>query len=62
MTHVLTQRLTATAYLAVGSDHCRLAKSKEEVYHTDFGAIGKLKAQAWHRCTVWARQLREDLG
>ena len=44
------------------SGHSELKKSKEEVHHTDLGAAGELKVQAWYRWTVGAWQLMEDPG
>ena len=59
---LLSQWLTGTTYLGVGSSHGRLTKSKEQVQHMDLGTIGGLKALAWCRWTVGAWQLLEDLG
>ena len=44
------------------SGHSELKKSKEEVHHTDLGAAGELKVQAWHRWILGTQHLTEDLG
>ena len=56
-----TQQLTGADCLTVGSSHSGLTKSKEKVHHMDLGATGRLKVQVWHKWTVGAYQLMEDL-
>ena len=59
---LLAQRLTDATFLAVGSGHGGLAKSKEEVNCMDLGTTDGLKALAWCRWTVRAQQVMEVLG